>query len=137
MRKRYFKPRDKGLPKGYDSKLEYSLHQNELKGYDHHPEKLTYTIEHTYEPDFVDPDEPNIVIEVKGRARDRAELMKYVHIQRCNPDVEIVFILEKHNVPVPFAKKRRDGTKQTHEDFLEKYGFRYFHRDTIPETWKK
>jgi len=137
VKKRWFKKKEKGLPKGYDSKLEFELHNGPLKGYNHHPDKLTYKIEHVYEPDFVDPEEPHILIEVKGRCRDRAELMKYVHIQKCNPDYEIIFILEKRGVPVPFAKKRKDGTKQTHEEFLTKHGFRYFYPDTIPESWKK
>jgi hypothetical protein len=136
VKKRYFKRKPK-LPKGYDSHLEVDLHEGPLKGYEHHPAKLSYKIEHLYQADFVDPDEPNILIECKGRARDRAELMKYVHIQNCNPDYEIVFILEKPNVPMPFAKKRKDGSKQTHEDFLEKHGFRYFYKDTIPDSWRK
>ena len=138
MKKRYFKPRDKGLPKGYDSKLEYDLHQNELKGYDHHPSKLTYTVEHSYEPDFVDPDEPNIVIEVKGRFRDQTEASKYKWIQKCNPDIELVFIFEKPDTPMPFAKKRKKcGTKMTHGEWATLNGFRWFTRDTLPQTWRK
>ena len=133
MRKRYFKPRDKGLKKGYDSKLEQSLHENELKGYDHHPEKLKYTVEHTYEPDFVHPDEPGIVVEVKGRFRDNAEASKYKWIQKCNPDVELVFIFEKPLTPMPFAKRRKDGTKLTHGEWATKNNFRHYTR----ETWNE
>ena len=137
MKKRYFKRRDKSLPKGYDSKLEVSLHENELKGYDHHPFKLDYTVPHTYEVDFVDPDEPNVVIEVKGRFRDRSEATKYVWVQKCNPDIELVFIFEKPHTPFPFAKKRKDGTKMDHAEWAEKNNFRWYTRDTLPEGWKK
>ena len=133
MKKRYFKKRDKGLPKGYDSKLEYDLHQNELKGYEHHPDKLDYTVPHTYEPDFVSPVYPHILIEVKGRFRDNTEASKYKWIRECNPDKEIIFIFEKPETPFPFAKKRKDGTKMTHAEWAIKNGFRYFTRETIKE----
>lgn len=137
VKKRYFPKKDKTVPKGYDSKLEYELHQNQLKGCEHHTRTVTYIIPHTYEPDFIPTREPNVFIEVKGRARDRAELMKYVHVRDCNPDIEIVFILEKRGTPMPFAKKRKDGSKQTHEDFLDKHGFKYYYPDTVPKKWSK
>ena len=136
-KKRWFKSREKGLPKGYDSKLELVLHEGPLKGCTHHSRTVKYTVDHTYEPDFIPERERDVFIEVKGRARDRAEMMKYVHVQNCNPDIKIVFILEKRNTPMPFAKARKDGSKQTHEDFLEKHGFEYYYPDTIPEKWSK
>lgn len=134
MKKRYFKKRDKGLPKGYDSKLEVSLHENELQGYDHHPPKLYYTVEHSYEPDFIHSDEPNIVIEVKGRFRDSAEASKYKWIRDCNPDIELVFIFERHQTPMPFAKVRKKcGTKMSHGEWATKNGFRHYTR----ENWNE
>lgn len=133
MKKRYFKKRDKGLPKGYDSKLEYDLHQNELQGYEHHPDKLTYTVEHTYEPDFVSWKNPYLLIEVKGRFRDNTEASKYKWIRDCNPDYEIVFVFEKPETRFPFAKRRKDGTYMTHGEWAEKNGFRYFTRETLKE----
>jgi len=133
VKKRYFKKRDKGLPKGYDSKLEYDLHQNELKDYEHHPDKLHYTVSHTYEPDFVSNSNPYLLIEVKGRFRDNTEASKYKWIRDCNPDYEIVFVFEKPDTPFPFAKKRKDGTKMTHAEWAEKNNFRWFTRDTMGE----
>ena len=134
MKKRYFAKRPKGLPKGYDSKLELSLHENELKGYNHHPERLAYTVEHTYEPDFVHPTYPHIIIEVKGRFRDATEAAKYVWIQKCNAHVEIVFVFEKPQTPFPFAKVRKKcGTKRTHSEWAEGNGFRWYTRETIGE----
>lgn len=133
MKKRYFPKREKGLPKGYDSKLEYELHQTILKEYDHHPEKVPYTVEHTYEPDFVHADEPSILIEVKGRFRDSSEAAKYRWIQKCNPDKEIVFIFENPDTRFPFSKKRKDGTYLTHGEWAEKNGFRWFTKETWDE----
>lgn len=132
MKKRFFAKRPKGLPKGYDSKLEYDLHQNELSDYDHHPDKVNYKIEHTYEPDFVHPDEPNILIEVKGRFRDATEAAKYIWIQKCNPDIEIIFIFQKPETPMPFAKVRKKcGTKRSHGEWATKNGFRWYTRESF------
>ena len=38
--------------KGYDSVWEYILHDTLLKDWEHHAEKVTYVVEHTYQPDF-------------------------------------------------------------------------------------
>ena len=130
MKKRYFAKRPKGLPKGYDSKLEYDLHQNELQEYDHHPEKLNYWIEHTYEPDFVHPDDPYTLIEVKGRFRDSTEASKYKWVRDTNPDYKLVFIFENPDTPMPFAKKRKDGTKLTHGEWATKNNFEWYSRES-------
>ena len=46
MRKpRKKRPVEKGLPKGYHSKWEYELHQEELKNWEHHNGIIEYTIE--------------------------------------------------------------------------------------------
>ena len=130
MKKRYFPKKDKKLPKGYDSFLEVSLHENELKDFLHHTEKLEYTSTHTYQPDFVHPSRPDILIEAKGRMVDTQTASKYKHIRDSNPDKEIIF--EKPELPMPLAKKRKDGTKQTHAEWAEKNNFRWFTRETLP-----
>lgn len=134
FRKRWFPKKDKGLRKGYDSKLEQDLHDGVLAGYNHHPDKLNYTVSHTYEPDFVHPDKPGIVIEVKGRFRDSSEAAKYVWIQKCNPDIEIVFIFQKPTTAMPFAKVRKDGTKRQHWEWAEKNGFRWYSPESFAES---
>jgi len=134
MKPRYFAKRPKGLPKGYDSWLEHDLHENELKGYNHHPERLAYTVKHKYEPDFVLSSAPNILIEVKGRFRDSTEAAKYKWIRDCNPDIELVFIFEDPKKPMPFAKVRKKcGTKQTHGDWATKNGFRFYSKNNLEE----
>lgn len=136
-KKRWFKKKEKGLLKGYDSLLEQTLHQGPLAGCDHHVGKISYTVEHEYEPDFIHPKEPKVLIEVKGRFRDSVEASKYKWIRDCNPGIEIVFVFEKRGTRFPFAKKRKDGTYMTHEEWAEKNGFEYYFPDTLPERWKK
>lgn len=137
MKKRWFKTKEKGLLKGYDSKLEQTLHQGPLKGCSHHSRTVTYTVEHTYEPDFIPEREQGTFIEVKGRFRDSVEASKYKWIRDCNPDIEIVFVFEKRNTKFPFAKKRKDGTTMTHEEWATKNGFTYYYPDTLPKEWGK
>lgn len=140
MKKRYFATRPKNLPKGYDSKLEYRLHQNALKDTQHHvpkEDRVPYFIEHTYEPDFIFKHyNKMVVIECKGRFRDSTESSKYKWVRDsikkwhvfqksdCN-FIELVLIFENASTPMPFAKKRKDGTKQTHGEWATKNGFRW------------
>ena len=140
MKKRYFKSRPKSLPKGYDSKLEYRLHQGPLKDTQHHPSKedlIPYTVNHTYEPDFVfEYNDTLYVCEAKGRFRDSTEAAKYKHIRNnlkdwnCFNDsecdtIELVILFENASTVFPFAKKRKDGTKNTHGEWATKNGFRW------------
>lgn len=124
-------------PKPYDSWLEYDLHQGPLKGCSHHPDRLPYTIEKEYEPDFI---VDNTLIEVKGRFRDRTEAAKYLWIRRTlweYGEYELVFIFDNPNLPMPHAKKRANGTKQTHGEWSTKNGFTYYSKEDIPKCWSK
>lgn len=115
---------------GYDSILEKHLHETVLSSCEFHPrDKLvSYSVTHTYEPDFIfQRDDREFLIEVKGRFTEAAEARKYLFIREfLRPDQELVFILQKANTRFPFARKRKDGTYQTHEEWLEKNGFRYW-----------
>lgn len=139
-RKRYFEPKDKSLPKGYDSKLEYRLHQTALSETQFHPPKedvVSYSITHTYTADFIFQYQGKMyVVETKGRMRDASEMAKYKFVRehltdwhvfkksKCK-EIELIFIFEKASTPTPFAKKRKDGTKQTHGEWASKNGFRW------------
>ena len=46
---RKVRPREKNIPKGYDSKWEHDLHKGILKSWSHHTDKVPYVVEHTYE----------------------------------------------------------------------------------------
>lgn len=156
------------VPAGYDSRLEYDLHQNELKDFNYHPEeRIRYAVPSTYEPDFVTEiclqqdckctkrrrcsSRKEILVEVKGRFRERKEASKYIHIRDCieqareeeenyngiqAKEKELVFLFQDADKPMPFAQKRKDGTKQTHGEWARKNNFRYYClKKGLPKTW--
>jgi len=139
MRKpRKKRPVDKSLPKGYDSKWEYELHQKELKNWEHHNGILEYTIEHKYHPDFIKIINDKVIyLEAKGRFWDYPEYSKYIWIRKVLPEeCELVFLFSDPYAPMPAAKKRKDGTKRSHAEWAEKNKFRWFDRDNLPDSWK-
>ena len=141
MRKpRKARPKQKNVPKGYDSRWEYDIHKSILKKWEHHKsEVIQYTVTHTYEPDFVKTiGRKVILLEAKGRFWDYAEYSKYVWIRKSLPKhVELVFLFQKPYSPMPQAKKRKDGTKRTHAEWAEKNNFKLYSEETLPKEWKK
>ena len=128
------RPKEKGVPKGYDSKWEYELHKNILKNWNHHTSKVPYVVEHNYEPDF---ERDKILIEAKGRFWDHSEYSKYLWIRKALPSTrELVFIFQKPYAPMPGAKKRKDGTKRTHAEWAESNNFKWFSEDNLPEDFE-
>tara|TARA_R100000008_G_C3535223_1_gene141602 strand:- start:349 stop:774 length:426 start_codon:yes stop_codon:yes gene_type:complete len=132
------RPREKGLPKGYDSKWEYDLHQLELKKWKHHSDKLPYVVEHKYEPDFIKIiDGKEILLEAKGRFWDYAEYNKYVWIRKAlKPSQELVFLFSNPSASMPGAKRRKDGTKRTHAEWAESNEFKWYCRESLPDKWR-
>lgn len=131
------RPVEKDLVKGYDSNWEYELHSGILDGWEHHVDKVEYTVEHKYEPDFVRViNGKKILLEAKGRFWDSAEYSKYVWIAKALPDdIELVFLFANPNAPMPQAKVRKDGTKRSHAEWAEANSFRWFSEDSIPDNW--
>ena len=142
------------VPAGYDSALEYDLHNKELKQWEYHPtERVNYVVPSSYEPDFKAQVcstnglgctecrcrcvHQEILLEVKGRFRTREEASKYIHIrQALKENQEIIFLFQDANKPMPFVRKRKDGTKQTHGEWAEKNGFRFkCLRKGLPKKW--
>lgn len=138
------------IPTGYDSKLEYDLHANELKDWDYHPrERISYAVPSTYEPDFVTEVKWNedcrciegrcndciktVLVEVKGRFRTRQEATKYIYVRQSleeeafetGKEQELVFLFQDSSKPMPFAARRKNGTKQTHGEWAKKNNFPY------------
>lgn len=133
MKKRYFKKKEnklKGTP--YDSMFEKEIHENLLEDARFHckSDKISYSVPHTYEPDFVlEHEGTTYFIETKGRFRDSSEARKYLFIRENLPEnSELIFIWEKPGVAFPFAKKRKNGTKATHEEWADKNKFRNWPR---------
>lgn len=139
QRGRFFRPKPKAL-KGtpYDSMTEKRLHEGVLSPCNFHTVKLSYTIEHKYEPDFiVNVGDKIIYIEVKGYFQDRAETQKYNWIKKALSDVEeLVFVFEKPDKPIHFQAKRKDGSKMTHREWCIKQGFRVFSEEEAGQILK-
>lgn len=110
-----------------------------LKGCDYEPKEhiKEYVYESTYLPDFVPRSEPNILIEAKGNFRTGQEARKYVAIQKCNPDIEIVFVFMNPNTPMPNSRKRRDGTRYSMAEWADRNNFRWYTKKTLPKAWRK
>lgn len=115
-----------------DSKWEGKLRDTIFKDLDWQGEKVEYVIQHKYTPDFI---KDNILIETKGRFRESAEARKYKHIREAleGTGKELVFVFYKPETPMPHAKKRKDGTKQTHAEWAERNGFKWFTEETVKE----
>jgi hypothetical protein len=121
-----------------DSKWEKKLAEGCLKGVPFHSDKLDYVVHHTYEPDFIVEDSHRVIyIEAKGRFRESSEASKYKWVResffRQDKLQELVFLFMDPFKPMPHAKKRKDGTKQSHAEWAERNGFRYFTEETIHE----
>lgn len=127
-KKRVYRKAKPKPPKGYDSVFEYDLHKGMLKDWTFHPERVSYHVPHTYEPDFKKTiGDTTILLECKGRFRERAEATKYIYVRESlNACEELVFIFYKADTPMPHAQRRKDGTKQTHGEWAEKNNFRYY-----------
>lgn len=125
------------IPKGYDSCFEYDLHSSALKGCVIHPKNITYTIEKTYQVDFMHPKDDLTLIEAKGRFRDSDEAAKYVWFAQCNPEYNLVFVFADPKKPMPRARRRKDGTRFSHGDWAKKNGFEFYCPETTPKEWSK
>tara|TARA_R100001369_G_scaffold1954_1_gene6272 strand:+ start:5779 stop:6219 length:441 start_codon:yes stop_codon:yes gene_type:complete len=134
---RKIRPKEKDLPKGYDSKWEHTLHETVLQDWEHHWELIPYIVKHKYEPDFVkEIDGITILIEAKGRFWDYPEYSKYIHIRTALPEnTELVFLFQKPFAPMPGAKMRKDRTKRTHAEWAETNNFTWYSEDTLPLDW--
>ena len=120
----------------YDSKFELKLHEEVLSVCEFHPEeKIEYTISHKYSPDFrYEKDGVIYLIESKGRFAESNEATKYIHIRDNLPEnFELVFLFQRPDLPMPRARKRKDGSIATHESWAIKNGFRAFDEETIKE----
>ena len=104
-----------------------------------HPEKVSYTVERKYEPDFqIDYNGGTYLIEYKGFFRDGPEASKYTWIRDVLPeDTELLFIFEKPTKPIHFRTKRSDGSKMTHGEWATKNNFRYFSVDSFVPFYKQ
>ena len=133
-KKRSFTRKRKALPKGFDSYFELDLYKSCLSGCELKPECIEYTVQKVYNPDFK---YENLLIEAKGRFRDSYEASKYLWIRDHLPEgIELVFVFANPCTPMPFAKKRKDGTRRTMAEWAEKHGFTYYSQNNTPKEWR-
>lgn len=114
-------------PRPYRSWSEFRMgHFGGMKGFDYEPSayKIPYYVEHSYQPDWIDPLNDRIVYEGKGVIADLETARKYICAAKQN-HIHIVFIFSNRNIKCPWVKPRVDGTSMTMEDWAKKQGFDY------------
>ena len=99
----------------------------------YHPERISYTIDHKYEPDFLIPhSKGTYLLEFKGYFRDGPEASKYNWIAQALPeDHELLFVFDNPRKPIHFRAVRSDGSKQTHGEWATKNNFRFFDKESF------
>lgn len=123
--------------KKYDSRFEQNLHSDRLKKWEFHPpDKVEYYVPHTYEIDFSRRVRKKwYYLEAKGRFRTTQEASKYKWIRAALDPTreELIFLFYNPAQPMPHARKRKDGTKQSHGEWATKNGFQWYERDNLPK----
>ena len=126
--KAYDKLKNKKEPK-FRSNLEKNI-ADLLTGlgvsYQYESEKLSYTIEHNYTPDFVLPN--YLYLEAKGYW-DPEDRRKILAVKRCNPDVDIRMVFQS---PYNTISKK---SKTTYAKWCEKHNIPWCAFHTIPIDW--
>lgn len=103
--------------------------------FEYETEKLHYTIEADYIPDFIliTKGGRKIYLETKGGGRsfDAHTRRKMIAVKQQHPDKDIRIVFYSDGKCGP---KRKDGTFMRQSDWSKKYGFKYAIKD-IPEKW--
>ena len=111
----------------FRSKFEESIANdldNQKVKYEYESEKLQYTVERNYLPDFKLPS--GIFIEAKGWFKS-ADQRKHKLLKAQSPDIEVRFVFQN-------ARGRVQGSKLTCIEWCEKNGFLYA-EGTVPKEW--
>ena len=94
--------------------------------YEYETEKLSYTIEHNYTPDFVLPN--YVYLETKGYW-DAADRRKVLAVKRDNPDVDLRMVFQS---PYNTISKK---SKTTYAKRCEKHNIPWTAYHEIPLEW--
>ena len=126
--KTYDKLKNKEQPK-YRSNLEKDI-AILLEGlgvsFQYESEKLSYTIEHNYTPDFVLPN--YVYLEAKGYW-DAADRRKVLAVKRDNPDIDLRMVFQS---PYNTISKK---SKTTYAKWCEKHDIPWTSYHDIPLEW--
>jgi len=127
-KKAFQKLKDKKKIK-FRSKLEENI-ANLLEGlgvsYEYESEKLGYTIEHTYTPDFVLPN--YTYIEAKGYWSP-ADRRKILNVKKSNPEIDLRMVFQS-----PYNKINKKS-KTTYAQWCEKHDIPWSAYHNIPLDW--
>ncbi len=126
--KAFDKLKNKKEPK-FRSKLEErvaTLLEQLGVSYEYETEKLSYTIEHNYTPDFVLPN--YVYLETKGYW-DAADRRKVLAVKRDNPDVDLRMVFQS---PYNTISKK---SKTTYAKWCDKHGIPWTAYHEIPLEW--
>jgi len=110
---------------GFERTVAAWLKRKKVK-FEYETMKIPYTINHTYNPDFILSN--GVIIEVKGRFMP-GDIPKMRAVKAQHPELDIRFVFMD-------AHKRISGQKQTHAQWAERHGFPWADKE-IPEEWLK
>jgi hypothetical protein len=94
----------------------------------HHAEKVAYTVDHIYTPDFtVRHPKSALHYELKGFFKCDPSKYEWVRkvLQKREMLEEIVLVFQNGNTYMPKSRKRKDGTRQTMNEWAEKHNFKF------------
>lgn len=98
-------------------------------------EKLPYTINHDYIPDFIitKSDNTKMYIETKGngRAWTPQVMAKMIAVRAAHPGIDIRIIFYRDG---EFGNRRKDGTRRKQSEWATQNGFQ-FSIGVFPEEW--
>jgi len=94
--------------------------------YQYESEKLSYTIEHNYTPDFLLPN--YVYLETKGYW-DAADRRKVLAVKRANPDIDLRMVFQS-----PFNKISKKS-KTTYAQWCDKHDIPWTAYHNIPLEW--
>lgn len=122
------KTEDIGLRLGFRSGLEEKVAADlDSRGvpYTFEEDKIGYTVDHTYTPDFKLPN--GIYIETKGyfAPSDRG---KHLAVKKQHPDLDVRFVFQNPNT------RLSSRSKTTYAGWCDKHGFKYA-KGFVPEEW--
>lgn len=129
-------PRPKRYEDKFKSTLERSLSSSCLQNYIYEPpgSGVQYSVPHTYHPDFIHPNHPDILIEVKGyMVKGFSDCSKYIAVAKDNPDKELVFLFsDPGKKAYPGCRKRADGTYMSLGEWCYRNKLLYFSPHDFP-----
>ena len=121
------------MPKKKISKFRSGLEEQVAKllsglgiSYEYESEKLGYTIEHHYTPDFVLPN--YVYLETKGYWSP-SDRRKILNVKKSNPEVDLRMVFQ-----APFNKINKNS-KTTYAKWCEKHDIPWTAYHNIPLDW--